>query len=490
METKHIIALVLFTGMGCASLLVQLFSNRARDLAFVSMIGLAVLNERFDVNFFGEYWYRGTTRGIDISLLDVLMWGLLFATLIKPEGDRRRWLWPAGIVLILLYFSYCAFTLTNAPQPRFGVWELWNIPRALLFLIASALYVKSERELRFLALGLCVGISIEVLFGLKQNLISGIFRVPGTLFHPNSLSMYLCTVAPVCLAGAFCDWPRWLRTLCGLCWAASSVLVVLSLSRAGIPIFFLVSAGVAIMCSKWNVTRQKVLIVMTALALVGGAIAGAWPHLKERYGEASLSEEYMAINGENRGVYWRWAMMMVDDHPYGAGLNNWSYLVSKKYGYALGYPYVDYDEIKTTPEKADLPSMTFAPPAHSLMALTIGETGWPGLVLFSLVWLRWFGLGISFLRRRLNPDPMHRIGIGLLFGTTGIFLQSITEWTYRQPTMLLTFHVMMGTLAALAYERKRAAKRNRLLHVPEENGAILAEEYPSGAAGAVAYQRP
>src|SRR5205807_7384074 len=127
---------------------------------------------------------------------------------------------------------------------------------------------------------------------------------------------------------------------------------------------------------------------------------------------------------EGRGVYLRWARSINQDHPFDIGLNNWSYAVSKTYGPQLGFWYEDYDEIKTAPEKADLPSFHYAAPAHSLAALTAGELGIPGFILFTLIWLRWFQVGASFLRRRLNPDPMHRLGIGLFFATGGIFLQS------------------------------------------------------------------
>jgi hypothetical protein len=52
---------------------------------------------------------------------------------------------------------------------------------------------------------------------------------------------------------------------------------------------------------------------------------------------------------------------------------------------------------------------------------------------------------------------MHRLGIGLLFGAVGLFMQSITEWTYRQTSIMFTFHIMMGALAALYYARGHAA---------------------------------
>ena len=456
METKHIIALAIFTAVGCASILVQFLSSRARDIAFFAIISCAVLNEKMDVNFLGEYWYRGTSRGMGLSLLDTVAWGLLISTLCLPRYERRRWFAPASTLLMLLYFGYAIFGSVTAENPRFALWELVNIPRALLFLLAAALYVRTERELRVLVLGLCGAIGIELVVAAKQHLVYGLYRTPGTLAHPNSLSMYLCMAGPVCLAGAFSRWPTWLRWTCTLAWVIAGGLVVMTISRAGIPIYGVVTLGVALASSTWQITRRKILIVTAATAVLGSGLLKAWPYIKARY-DVSLTEEYIEVNGENRGVYWRWALMIVEDYPLGVGLNNWSYMVSKKYGYRLGFPYLDYDDIKATPEKADLPSISYAPPAHSLMALTIGELGWIGLGIFFLVWFRWFLMGLAFFFRRLNPDPMHRIGIGLFFSALGIFLQSVTEWTYRQTTMLITFHMLMGVLASLHDSRRRPA---------------------------------
>jgi hypothetical protein len=142
--------------------------------------------------------------------------------------------------------------------------------------------------------------------------------------------------------------------------------------------------------------------------------------------------------------------------------------------------YEDYDDIKVTPEKADLPSIRYAPPAHALMALTLGELGIPGVIIFSLLWLRWFQVGATFLWRRLERDPMHRIGIGILFATAGIFLQSVTEWTFRQPALFLTFHIVLGTLASLYYAKSHARSRVEA-DLPVDEIEIEATPIPASA---------
>jgi len=56
---------------------VMLFSQRFRDGAIFFMAAFMVLSERLDINFLSHEWYRGTTRGIEFSLFDILAIGLL-----------------------------------------------------------------------------------------------------------------------------------------------------------------------------------------------------------------------------------------------------------------------------------------------------------------------------------------------------------------------------------------------------------------------------
>jgi len=75
--------------------------------------------------------------------------------------------------------------------------------------------------------------------------------------------------------------------------------------------------------------------------------------------------------------------------------------------------------------------MPQAAPAHSLGALTLGELGIPAFALLTFLWLRWFQKGGSFLWKR-TADPMRRMGVGIFFSLAGIFLQSLTEWVFRE----------------------------------------------------------
>ena len=68
---------------------------------------------------------------------------------------------------------------------------------------------------------------------------------------------------------------------------------------------------------------------------------------------------------------------------------------------------------------------------------------------------------------------MRRLGIGILFCVCGIFLQSITEWVYRQTPIFLTFHMLVGTLASLHYHKRREARLLRENALTEERNDII-----------------
>jgi hypothetical protein len=485
METKHILALIILLVLTCAGVSLSLLSQRIRAVMFFLLVFGTIYTERMDVNFFGEYWYRGTSRGVEISLLDILSFSLLIGELLAPRFRDRRWFWPAGLALLVVYFLYACGSVLAAEPKLYGSWELVKVVRSIIVLVASAFYIRSRFELGILVLALGCAVGVESIYGVKQRLLDGSFRVPGTLDHENSLSMFLCTVGPVLLAAALSNWSIWLRLFCGAACAVAGLTELLTISRTGIPTFALGLLGVTFACISWKITKKKVLISAGVVLIVAAVLAKTWDNIASRYESASLSEEYLDEQNEGRGVYWRWAAAIVEDHPYGIGFNNWSYYVSKIYGPRLGYQYEDYDEIRIAPQMADLPSIRYAAPAHSLAALTIGELGIPGIIILMLIWCRWFQIGATFLWKRLNEDPMHRLGIGCLFATWGIFAHSLTEWTYRQTSLMFVYHILAGAMAALYFHRREQRRLAREMQLDERADnteiEVEVEEIPSPA---------
>ena len=194
---------------------------------------------------------------------------------------------------------------------------------------------------------------------------------------------------------------------------------------------------------------------------MGGALAKSWESLSSRFGEATLAEEYKNARSQGRGYYIRIALMMSEEHWLGVGPNNWSFWVSNKYGPRLGYKFAPYPSTDREPKfKVEADANVDDPqaaPAHSLGALTLGEMGWAGLAIMLVLWVRWFQMGAYFLFPRID-DPMQRVGVGILFGLCGNFLQSLTEWVFYQSAIFYLVNILLGVLASL-YWLKRQARR-------------------------------
>lgn len=487
METKHLFALILLVGLGSAGLLATVFSQRLRDAAFFLVLFGAVFVRKFmDVTFGGEFWYRGTIRGFEVTALDLFAWCVLAGTLLAPRYPGRRWFWPAGCGMLGLYFLYCCWNLTINQPNLFGMWEVTRIFRGLLIVLIAALFVRSPRELKVIVIGIGCAIWFMGLNAIEQRIFKGVLRPPATLDHENSFSMYLCTVAPVMLAATLSDWSMKLRIFAGATCLLAALAELMTLSRAGVPIFCFVMAGTAICCTSWRITKTKILALAACGVVMFTVLMVVGPSLYQRYAGQNIAAEFAGEEGfETRGQYWRIAFAIAEDRPFGVGLNNWSYHVSKTYAGRLGIRYNDYDEVGKEFGQPEGFVPNYSPPAHSLVVITWGELGLAGVIIFGLVWLRWFHLGAYFLRGRLNPDPMHRMAIGFLFGTVGIFLQSQTEWTYRQTPIMFTFHVMMGALASLYFIRREALAAAKRPKPYVETPADLAVEAPPIAVSAV-----
>jgi hypothetical protein len=316
---------------------------------------------------------------------------------------------------------------------------------------------------RLLIFALTAAVIYQGAEALQQRYMHGTYRVIGSLDHPNSLSIYLLITAPVMVAAFNSTFPMWMRLGCLAAICFAGIGIVLTASRAGIPAFGIVTLGATLACVSWKITIRKIAVTTVIALAVGGIMIKSWDIVMARYAEATMEEEY-AEDSDNRGRYLRLARAIVEDKFLGIGLNNWSYWVSKKYAREIGVNiYEDYDDIPdsllASPVEFDWAGK-YAAPAHSLGAITAGELGIPGLLLFALLSLRWLTMSASFIFPRV-PDPLRRIPVGIFFGLCGVFMQSLTEWVFRQTQVMLSVHLLMGVLASMYFLRKRERKMDR-----------------------------
>ncbi|MDB6122125.1 MAG: hypothetical protein JWQ71_1118 [Pedosphaera sp.] len=468
MDIKHFVVLLGILVLIPIATFAAAFSYKIRNWFLFVMIAGSPIIYNLQGTFFGRIWYRGTARGYEISLMDILGFALLVATLLRPKkGQGPRFFWPAGLAPLALYFFYCLVSSIFSEPNLFGWWEVFKIFKGMLIILSIALYIRSEKELNFLIMGLAFAVCHQCLWSLKLRYVDHVHRVVGTMDHPNSLSMYLCLAAPVLYAAILSDLPAWTRRVCLAAVGLSMIGVIMTISRTGNVAWLIVMLGVTVACVSPRITLKKVLIAMIALICVVGVVSYSWKTLVGRFGETSIEEENDP-NNLGRGSYIRLAKLIIAEHFFGVGLNNWSWYVTNEYQEKDNPKIVYKPYLNTEVEPDMIPAYgnetAQAAPAHNLGALTIGELGWVGFVLFAFVWIRWFDLGQSFLWKR-SPEAMHRVGTGIFFGTGAVFLQSMTEWEFRQPPIFYTVSILLGTLAALHRIRRKnkkvAAKRAR-----------------------------
>ncbi len=473
-EYKNLIGLTVVPMVILAGIVAASISRRLRDLFFFLLVVFTPMTQHLDVNFVSREWYRGTTRGFEFSLMDILSISIFISLLLRPHRGQSRWYWPAALGFMLFFFLYACFSVAISDPQLFGLFELSKMLRGIIVFLASALFVRTTRELRLLVVALGYAVCWQGVLGLYQRYHDGTFRVVGIIGDPNSLSMYLCMVSPVFVAAITSDFQKWVKRLCAAALLLGALGVILTISRAGVAAMVTVLAGAAIACTSLaEITPKKICVGLVAVLVAVGIFAKAWNTLESRYKEASLSEEYdTSPKTQGRGYYILLAKTIAGDRWLGVGLNNWSYWVSNEYGPKLGWHFVPYIGTENYPSDV-VPSgrgnldAAQAAPAHNLGALTLGELGIPGFIIFAFVWMRWFQMGASFLWKRFS-DPEVRMGIGFFFACWGVFLQSLTEWVYRQTAIFFTFNIILGALASL-YCLKRRRKRGEVPAANEED---------------------
>src|SRR5262249_13590251 len=152
------IAIVLLFIAAVGGVLVCSLSKRIRDLFFIALILLSAVTERVDVNFVSRDWYRGTTRGFEVSLVDVIALSVLVGSVVMPRRGERRWFWPPSLGLMLVYFGFACVCVAVAEPKLYGYFQLTKMVRGMIIFVATAMFVRTERELRLMlfALGLIV----------------------------------------------------------------------------------------------------------------------------------------------------------------------------------------------------------------------------------------------------------------------------------------------------------------------------------------------
>ncbi len=424
-------------------------SRRVRVTLFALLVFSSALTEMIDINFLSREWYRSMSRGLGVSFVDLLTMILLLSTLISARRERRQLYWPASLGLMLIYFGYSCLSVATADPRIFGVLELWKMLRGVLPFIAVAWYVRSERDIAVFTSALGAVLLYEGGLVLWARYFSGTWRAEGTFPHPNFLAEYCAMASTFVLAMAFTPVRPALRWFWAVAWAFGALAVLLSISRMGLAVLAVGTVGVLGYAIRSQFSPARVAVVLCFALLGFGMVLRSYDQFASRH--EFMSELVERGDGSaGRMMYYDMAVAIAQRHPLGIGLNNWSWWVSAN---ADSFE-LDHVPYPNTREPSYANHAVFA---HSLYALTLGELGWPGMLIFTVLWVQWLIIAGRNLFVR-SPNLMSTAGVGIFFALVVLTLNNLTECNFRSQHNFIIANMLLGLSSAIwRMDRSRAA---------------------------------
>ena len=137
------------------------------------------------INFFSHELYRGTSRGMEVSLSYLCALVILLAILMRR--GRLRLLPGAGSWLYCAYFLSCLVSTLNADSLLYSFFELWKMVMIYLVFLAVWNYLEltDDVELFWYAMGTVVLLNFPA---VVWGYCSGVYQAHGVFPHQNSMS--------------------------------------------------------------------------------------------------------------------------------------------------------------------------------------------------------------------------------------------------------------------------------------------------------------
>lgn len=431
-ELKYVIFfLVLIIGVPFNAAMVKKYPKYEKLLWFLLLFFTCNM---IDINFVSMESYRGTSKGFEVGMVDIVVFSLL--AVIIGRKDKYPIKRPPGTFLFFLYFFFSLLSLVNSDVLVYSFFELWKMLRMYIFF-----YVVYNMIRRFEDFDdLMVIISIITVFityvVLKQKYLLGIFQTYGPFPHQNSLVLYMIVFGSMLLGillnkedGKIMYW----LPIFGM----SGIDIISTLSRGGMAMFSLAVFIVFFLSYSNKFTLRKLGITLLFMALGSGVLYKAMDTITERVEtapeESANVRIVLAIAAQN----------MANDKILGVGLNNFGLKINDP------YPYGNHIPKKDAYEKGGL--------VETIYLMIAAETGWHNLVVFFIFIFYFYFKNIrNFFR--LKGSVYRYLPIGIAGGLTAIYLQSTLEWVLKQTN---NFYQLMFVFAVIAAVSKLLDLRDK-----------------------------
>lgn len=454
-ELEKIACLAFLYGFGAPLLAIGIKGRPAlQRLVFVAMCvmipggiykpqewGLTLASLDLNVHF-----YRGHATGYHFYFIEGFALALIIA---RALDDWRgfRFL-PPGLWLYFLYCALSFLSIINAPNANFVCMAAFKAVKMALIFVAGYNFLDSEKHFRLFLVAMALAIGIQLLAVLRQRYLLGVYQVAGTFEHQNSLSMFVSMIGMVLLAVTLGPKTRWSKLFL-LAYLACAFIQQSTFSRAGLVIFAVGSAGVAL-CSivdRFTARRATILGVLGVAGLAGLIVSLDTISARfSDYGNEASGMTRTLLNQASRN--------MVADYPLGIGWNNFAMVINRPFPYGH---IIDEWELEGG---AKIDPHHQKGVVESLYYLLLAETGWQGLITF----LAWMGLYLFWNVRAgfaWRYSFLGALSLGIAFGCGCNYLHSTLERVLIQPRNMMLWLLLLAITARIEVWRREEAREKR-----------------------------
>jgi hypothetical protein len=323
-----------------------------------------------------------------------------------------------------LYFLAMVLSIAQAQVPMASAFYSWQLLKVYFVYILVRRASSDPRTLEAILTGMSIALCMQVVLAGWQRFGHGELRAAGSLGDKNLLGFIVEFATFVPFAALLAGQRGWRMTITPV---AGIVIAILTVSRAAVG-FGVVGFGLVFVISslrKW--TPRKGRILAAGIIIILAAAPFAWYSFKDRFAEqpAGGADERVLLNNA--------AGMILHDHPFGIGANNYT-VVANGQGYA---------------QRAGVPWSNPFAIVHSVYWLTAAETGYFGLVTLLILWIR---ITVVSLRCawKYTGDYRGDIQVGLAVTLIVVGLHNAYEWIFLVYSPEYLFAITAGLVAGLA----------------------------------------
>ena len=430
---KYLIFFIAFIGVLPLGYILTM--NRKFMLYAFFAVSLPVMMfNQVSINFFSHETYRGTSRGMEVSLVYLIALAMIIGMLIL---FGRKPLFPdAGSKIYLVYFLLCIPSLINAENTLFSWFELWKMIMMYIVFVTTYYYLFHYRDFNSVMLAFGIVATVTFLSVVFQH-VKGIHQANGLFPHQNSMGMYMSLIAPIFFAYYFNRNKGWKRWLFAGFFLVASAACMRTYSRGAMVCLPFGCAITALLSLRYQFHMRKIQILLPIfLICVFGAML-LLPNIIKRFEnapkESLMTRQYLAASAWN----------MMQDKPFaGVGLNNWGIKINPP------YPYCEYRY------ESRRFSKEFKEGIVETSYLLVGaECGFFALGAF-LTWLGYYYFCALKLTREMRRSHFFYIPVGIVGGLSAIYAQSTLEWVMKQQVNFIQMMMLFAVLSILCKYRK------------------------------------